>query len=295
MATKKAASSKRATAKKTASSTTTIKAKPATTTSQTVVKTVKAEKTSKLPDNIVNIVFAEIVGTFVLTLVAIATLKDLSAIYVGLTLTLMFLVIGAVSGSHINPAVTFGLWAARKVKTVLVPFYWGAQFLGAMLAVIVTNLVANNSLQLNFSHFSNLNWPIVGVELVGTAVFLFGLVAVLSRTELSHGARAVGAGFSLMIGLVVSAFLMTALQATVDTSKITKIEEVPHTLRVKGATLNPAVALASTEASDSSLTGGRPADKEKQFSRISLEVIIGTLVGAALGGNLYLLIAGRRL
>ncbi len=59
-------------------------------------------------------------------------------------------------------------------------------------------------------------------------------------------------------------------------------------------TANPAVALASTEATDSSFTGQRGTDKEKMYSRFTAEVVLGTLVGAALGGNLYLLIAGAR-
>ena len=69
---------------------------------------------------------------------------------------------------------------------------------------------------------------------------------------------------------------------------------MPHGYRVKAATANPAVALAATEASDASLTGQRADKTEKQYSRFTLEVVFGTLIGAALGGNLYLLVAGAR-
>ena len=97
-----------------------------------------------------------------------------------------------------------------------------------------------------------------------------------------------------MVGLLVGGSLLASIQGAVDTSKITSVTDVPHVLRVKGAALNPAVAVAATEATDSSFTGTRGDGKEKQFSRLGWEVVLGSLVGAALGGNLYLLVAGRR-
>lgn len=295
MATTKAASTKRATAKKPAAAKTTVRTVRAT--PKPEVRTVSATTSSKataLPNNIVNIVFAELIGTFVLTLVALLAFKETAALYVGLTLAVMFVAIGAVSGSHINPLVTFGLWSMRKLKTVLVPFYWGAQFLGAMLAVIVTNWMASGSVKLNFDHFTSLNWSLLGVELAGAAVFMFGLAAVLNRADLSAGSRAVGAGLSLMLGLLVGGSLLASVQGAVDTSKITSVADVPHVLRVKGAVVNPAVAVAATEATDSSFTGTRATSSEKQYSRLGWETILGPLVGAAVGGNLYLLVAGRR-
>ncbi|MCA0228734.1 aquaporin [Patescibacteria group bacterium] len=295
MATTKAASTKRATAKKPAAAKTTVRTvRTSANTERTASASAARVKANALPNNIVNIVFAELVGTFVLTLVALLAFKETSALYVGLTLSLLVVAIGAVSGSHVNPAVTFGLWTMRKLKTVLVPFYWGAQFLGAMLAVIVTNWLANGAVKLNFDHFTQLNWSLLGVELVGTAIFMFGLAAAVSRVDLSAGAKALGVGFSLMVGLLVGGSLLASVQGAVDTSKITSVTDVPHVLRVKGAALNPAVAVAATEATDSSFTGTRGDGKEKQFSRLGWEVVLGSLVGAALGGNLYLLVAGRR-
>lgn len=312
MATKKAASTKKATVKKPAAAKTTVRtvradAKPATAAPKTVARPVARETGSKLPSNIVNIVFAELVGTFVLTLVALATFQETGALYVGLALTLLVMAIGAVSGSHVNPAVTFGLWSMRRLKSILLPFYWGAQFLGAMLAVIVINLVSHNSLSLNFGHFISMDWTIFAAELVGVAVFIFGLAAATSRRDLSTGTRAVGVGLALMIGLVAGTTLYTAtrsaeitsyqaayLDAQQSGSKDTPA--IPHVAYVKGVTLNPAVALAVTDRTDSELNSstGTSTTKETVYSRFSLEVVLGTLVGAALGGNLYLLVAGRQ-
>lgn len=301
MATKKAASTKKTTAKKPAAKpakttvrTVSASAKPAAKVEKTEVKTVRpvaAERKSQaLPGNIVNIVFAELFGTFALVLVALFAAKETGALYVGLLFAVMVMAVGAVSGAHLNPAVTLAKWTMRQLKSVLLPFYWGAQFLGAMLAVIVINWTTNNSLHLDFSHLGNMNWAIFAVELVGAAVFMFGLTAATNRRTLSPSGVAVGAGLSLMAGLVVASSLLANVQATVDTSQITSIDKVPHELRVKGATLNPAIALAATEQSDSGFTGTSADKNEKQISRLSLEVLLGSLIGAVVGGNLYLMI-----
>lgn len=306
MATKKAASTKKATAKKPAAAKTTVRtvraeAKPE---AAPVVRTAVTSSKSgaKLPSNIVNIVLAELVGTFVLTLVALATFTDSGALYVGLALAVLVFAVGAVSGTHINPAVTFGLWATRKLKSILVPFYWGAQLLGAMLALIVTNWVSDSSTNLSFNHFWNFNWGIFACELVGAAVFLFGLTAVLSRRELSAGVRAIGAGLTLTIGLVAGGSLLSTLKAqdvaayqkdsqSSQTDKSAKAPDVPYSAYVKGITANPAIALAATNHSDSEL--GVSTTDSTTYSYFTSSVILGTLIGAALGGNLYLLIAGR--
>lgn len=304
MATRKAASTKKATAKKPA---------PKATASQTTVRTLRADakapvstnvtampsrvrRPAALPNNIINIVLAELVGTMVLTFAALFAGKETGPLYVGLALFVLVLSAGIASGGHFNPAVSFGAWTMRRLRTILLPFYIGAQLLGGMLAVIIMNMLTNNSLKLSFDHmwFGTFNWSIFAVELIGTAVFMFGLAAVMNRPSASQTRNALGAGLSLAVGAVVATTLMTTVQGAIDTSAITAIDKIPHELRVKGATLNPAVAIAATEQTDGSFTGSRAAKADKQYSRFGAEVVLATLIGAALGGNLYLLIAGRR-
>ena len=307
MATKKAASTKKAPARKPAAAKTTVrtvraeaKPEPKAVIKLAKVSTVSASKATRLPDNIVSVVFAELVGTFILTLVALASFSETGPLYVGLAVSVLVMAVGVVSGGHLNPAVTFGLWSMRKLKTILVPFYWGAQFLGAMLAVIVMNWVASNSLNLNFNHIWSLNWAVMGVELVGAAVFMFGLAAAVSHRDLSTGARAVGIGASLLVGLVVAGTLLNAIKTNdiaayqKSAQSSTTTPEIPHIVYVKGASLNPAVALASVEHTQSELMSSSSSEKENTYSRFTSEVVLGTLVGAALGGNLYALLVGRR-
>jgi aquaporin Z len=52
----------------------------------------------------------------------------------GLTLLTMVYAIGPISGCHINPAVTLGLWAAKRFPTKEILPYWLAQVIGGILA-----------------------------------------------------------------------------------------------------------------------------------------------------------------
>lgn len=301
MATRKTATSSKKSPKKT----TAAAAKKTT----TKVKTVSAAATRARTvnrdwmNNLANIMVAEVVGTFVLTIVALYAVQLVAPLYVGLAYAVLVLGLGLVSGSHLNPAVTFGLWSMRRLKTVLVPFYWVAQFLGALGAVVVMNLVAGTKLNLSLGHFTSMDWSIFTVEMIGAAVFLFGLAAVLTRDDIRPTGKAFGAGLSLLVGLVVATSLFSSVSANVDQSNIksetddktgqVKYSNIPHAMSVKGATLNPAIALADAEKTTSELTTGQATDDETRYSRLSFEVILGTLVGAAVGGNLYLLLGTR--
>ena len=273
---------------------------------------VSAKLDTKLPSNLINIVLAESIGTFILTLVALFSVSVLAPLYVGLTLMVIVMTIGAISGAHVNPAVTFGLWTMRKLKTVLLPFYWGAQFLGAMAAVVLIGSLTNGGFSVHFDQFTNFSWGIFTVELIGMAAFMFGIAAAISRKDLKVAGKAVGIGVSLSVGLFIAGALMSYVQniayakhaeaqqnATAETQTNTNnpYKQYPREVHISGATLNPAVALAVTEKTDTQLQSSSPlpAENEKAhaYTRLSLEVIAATLIGAALGGNLFLLVNYR--
>jgi aquaporin Z len=64
------------------------------------------------------------------------------ALAFGLTLLTMCYAIGPISGCHINPAVTVGLWAGRRFPAKDVIPYVVAQFVGAILAAAVLYAIA---------------------------------------------------------------------------------------------------------------------------------------------------------
>jgi aquaporin Z len=64
------------------------------------------------------------------------------ALAFGLTVLTMAYAIGHISGCHLNPAVSFGLWAGRRFKGSELVGYIVAQVLGGALAALVLYLIA---------------------------------------------------------------------------------------------------------------------------------------------------------
>jgi MIP family channel proteins len=85
---------------------------------------------------------AELIGTFALTFfgagagVVGAGLVGVALAH-GLVLAVFAYVYGHISGTHVNPAVTFGLALNGTIKWGEAFFYWIAQFLGATLAAFL--------------------------------------------------------------------------------------------------------------------------------------------------------------
>jgi aquaporin Z len=65
------------------------------------------------------------------------------ALAFGLTVLTMAYAIGHVSGAHLNPAVSVGLWAGGRFKTSELPGYIIAQVLGAIAGAGVLYLIAS--------------------------------------------------------------------------------------------------------------------------------------------------------
>jgi aquaporin Z len=61
----------------------------------------------------------------------------------GLTVLTMAYAIGHISGCHLNPAVSIGLWAGGRFEAARLPGYISSQCLGAILAASVLYLIAS--------------------------------------------------------------------------------------------------------------------------------------------------------
>src|SRR6202012_5192506 len=97
---------------------------------------------------------AEFIGTFALVFIgcgaaaiggmargptAITFLGIASA--VGFAIVAMAYGIGPVSGCHVNPAVSFGVFVAGRMSAAEMLGYWAAQILGAIVAAVVLYLI----------------------------------------------------------------------------------------------------------------------------------------------------------
>src|SRR5690349_1037955 len=65
------------------------------------------------------------------------------ALAFGLSLLAMVYAIGPVSGCHLNPAVTLGMWLAAKLQSRHVAGYVISQLVGALVATTLLFTIAN--------------------------------------------------------------------------------------------------------------------------------------------------------
>ena len=85
---------------------------------------------------------AELIGTFALVFVGSAsavygaTLLGVALAH-GIAVLVFVYAFGHISGTHVNPAVTFGLALNGTVKWSEAVVYWAAQFLGAIIAAFL--------------------------------------------------------------------------------------------------------------------------------------------------------------
>lgn len=147
--------------------------------------------------------FAEFFGTLVLTLIVIASIFTSAgwptAVLVGVTLAVLVLMLGAVSGAHLNPGLTIGALSVGRISPREALMYVVAQLLGGLAAY---------GISLGFGHVmppfvTDFSLPTLIAEAVGMAVFAYGVAAGMSRSR-GEGAMAMLAGGSLMVGSYIA-------------------------------------------------------------------------------------------
>lgn len=170
-------------------------------------------------DENLRIGLAEAVGTAVLVIVGpgAAILSDFQigqvgvALAFGLALLTMCYTIGHVSGCHINPAVTIGMWTARRIETKTLPYYFGGQIGGGLVGALLLLAIASGKkgFSAKTSGFAANGWGVhspgsyslaaVGaVEIICTAIFV---LVVLAATR--KGAVTGIAGVVIGLGLTM--------------------------------------------------------------------------------------------
>ena len=151
---------------------------------------------------------AEFFGTFVLAsaVLAMAGRTDFPffpAVAAGMAVAVMVLVIGPVSGAHINPAVTLALWTRRKVSATTAVVYVVVQMLGGFTAWQVNQYLIDETV----ANMAKTNWDlrVVIAEAIGTFVLGFGIAAAVSN-KYEGGRLAAAVGGSLFGGVLLASF-----------------------------------------------------------------------------------------
>ena len=154
---------------------------------------------------------AEFIGTFALIFVGVGAIYNDPgllgiALAHGLTIAVMVSATGAISGGHLNPAVTLGVLVGRQIELPKAVAYWIAQLLGAFVAGIVLVNLLGSGLQSGTDIVSRGTpdlasgvGPLRGIII--EAVLTFFLVFVVYGTAVDSRAPRIG---GLAIGLTVA-------------------------------------------------------------------------------------------
>ncbi len=164
--------------------------------------------------------FAEFLGTFALTFVAIGATaaNEMSdgalgltgiALAIGLTITVMVASTINISGGHINPAVTISLLACGKINFPGAVTYIVSQCLGAILAAFLVKFVFPadilTSIQMGVNSINSAAGVTVSMGLVAEIILTFFLVIVVFLTAVDKGGTKMA---PLYIGGVVALDIM---------------------------------------------------------------------------------------
>jgi aquaporin Z len=128
-------------------------------------------------------VLAEFLGTATLVGVALVLTETTAVSYfiatsLAVSLLMIVLAFGGVSGAQVNPAITFGMWTARRIGTLRAISYIAAQMLGGLAAWQLYQYMADKPVAAKVVHFDTHVWV---AELVGTFILALGFAAAISR------------------------------------------------------------------------------------------------------------------
>jgi aquaporin Z len=171
---------------------------------------------------------AELVGTFILVLFGCGTAVIAGdkvgilgiAFAFGLALIAAAYGIGPISGCHINPAVSLGVFTAGRMKFGEMIGYWVGQFVGAILAAFVLSIIAAGTASYNIAvnGLGQDGWgPGYQGEYGMGAAILFEVVATLIFVIVILGStqKSAPAGFAgLAIGITLVAIHIFGIHIT---------------------------------------------------------------------------------
>jgi glycerol uptake facilitator-like aquaporin len=147
---------------------------------------------------------AEFLGTFALALAVGLSLTGKfpvpTPVAAALTLGICVYTFGAISGTHINPAITIGLAALRKIGLAEAGLYIVAQFAGAGLARFVAACLSGSAPHAGASD----SLSIVLAEALGAFWLAIGVASVVHE-KVPAPAAGLTIGGSLLLGIMMAA------------------------------------------------------------------------------------------
>jgi aquaporin Z len=149
---------------------------------------------------------AEFLGTAVLVMVALVLTQTTAVSYfiatsLSVGLLVAYMIFGGISGGHFNPAITFGMWTARRIGTIRGISYIAVQLLAGLASWQLFQYMTERSLPAKTANFTTHIWL---AELIGTFVLAMGLMAAISRGyDALQSAITYGAAY--FVGIMIAA------------------------------------------------------------------------------------------
>ena len=185
----------------------------------------------------------------------------------GLTVVTMAYAIGHISGCHLNPAVTIGLWMGGRFPAKEIPVYVISQVVGATLAAAALYMIASG----------NADYSIANNGLAANGV-----------GEKSPGGYAMGAGIAIEV-LLTFFFLMIILGATDGRAPA---GFAPLAIGL-GLTLIHLISIPVTNTSVNPARSTGPALMEGGVALSQLWIFwLAPIAGAILAGIVYKIVGG---
>ena len=139
----------------------------------------------------------------------------------GLAIVAMAYGIGAISGCHINPAVSFGAFVAGRMSAPEMVKYWVAQFIGGVIGAAVVYMIASGKVGYDVA-VNGLGQNGWGTGYLGEysmqAAFIFEVVAtflfLVCILGVTHGKGGHPAIAGLAIGLTLWVIHLMGIQVT---------------------------------------------------------------------------------
>jgi len=152
---------------------------------------------------------AECLATFTLTLaVSLSLLFDFpfsTATIAALVVGIFAYTIGGISGAHINPAVTLGMWSIKQIGVKDALLYIVSQVIGAGLAMLlVLSMTATVPL------IGAESPQIILGEALGAFILTFGVASVALGKSKADAAGLVVGG-SLLVGILIASSMSSGI------------------------------------------------------------------------------------
>jgi aquaporin Z len=145
---------------------------------------------------------AELVGTFIFVFAIIAAVNSgspFTPLAIGFALMIMVYATGHISGAHLNPAVSVGVWLRGAIDVAGLAFYIVAQLVGATLAALVSFALfpaATEALQVDVG-------PAFLVEALWTFVLVYVVLNVAtSKDHPNNSFYGLAIGSTVFVGAV---------------------------------------------------------------------------------------------